>query len=45
VLPDLLGHEGTPFRAVSLTSSMPRSFYGDEPAIAIRDLKRFLPYK
>ncbi len=37
----LLGHEATPFRAVSLTSSMPRSFYGDEPAIAIRDLKDF----
>src|SRR5580698_7290826 len=25
----LLGHDATPFRAVSLTSSMPRSFYGD----------------
>jgi uncharacterized protein (DUF1501 family) len=37
----LLGHEGTPFRAVSLTSSMPRSFYGDNPAIAIRNLKDF----
>ena len=37
----LLGHEATPFRAVSLTSSMPRSFYGDNPAIAIRDLKDF----
>ncbi|MEO7990797.1 MAG: DUF1501 domain-containing protein [Chryseolinea sp.] len=37
----LLGHDATPFRAVSLTSSMPRSFYGDEPAIAIRDLKDF----
>jgi len=37
----LLGHEATPFRAVSLTSSMPRSFYGDEPAIAIRDLNDF----
>ncbi len=37
----LLGHEATPFRAVSLTSSMPRSFYGDEPALAIRDLKDF----
>lgn len=37
----LLGHEGTPFRAVSLTSSMPRSFYGDNPAIAIRSLKDF----
>ncbi|HZX74812.1 MAG TPA: DUF1501 domain-containing protein [Cyclobacteriaceae bacterium] len=37
----LLGHEATPFRAVSLTSSMPRSFYGDNPALAIRDLKDF----
>lgn len=37
----LLGHDGTAFRAVSLTSSMPRSFYGDNPAIAIRDLKDF----
>jgi len=37
----LLGHDATPFRAVSLTSSMPRSFYGDQPAIAIRDLKDF----
>lgn len=37
----LLGHEASPFRAVSLTSSMPRSFYGDQPAIAIRDLKDF----
>jgi uncharacterized protein (DUF1501 family) len=36
-----LGHDATPFRAVSLTSSMPRSFYGDNPAIAIRDLKDF----
>src|SRR4051812_3347078 len=30
----LLGHEGSPFRAVSLTPSLPRSLYGDEPAIA-----------
>ncbi len=37
----LLGHDASPFRAVSLTSSMPRSFYGDQPAIAIRDLKDF----
>lgn len=37
----LLGHDGTPFRAVSLTSALPRSFYGDNPAIAIRDLKDF----
>jgi uncharacterized protein (DUF1501 family) len=37
----LLGHEATPFRAVSLTSSMPRSFYGDNPSLAISDLKDF----
>jgi uncharacterized protein (DUF1501 family) len=37
----LLGHDATPFRALSLTSSMPRSFYGDNPAMAIRDLKDF----
>ena len=37
----MLGHDGTPFRAVSLTSSLPRSFYGDNPAVAIRDLKDF----
>lgn len=34
----LLGHEGTPLRAVSLTSALPRSFYGDEPAVAMTDL-------
>ena len=38
----LLGHEAlTPFTAVSLTSAMPRSFYGDNPAIAISNLKDF----
>lgn len=37
----LLGHDATPYRAVSLTSSMPRSFYGDNPALAIRDLRDF----
>lgn len=37
----LMGHEATPFRAVSLTSSMPRSFYGDQPALAIRNLRDF----
>jgi uncharacterized protein (DUF1501 family) len=37
----LLGHDATPFRAVSLTSSMPRSFYGDNPAIAISNLQDF----
>ena len=37
----LLGHDATPFRAVSLTSSMPRSFYGDNETIAISNLKDF----
>ncbi len=37
----LLGHEATPFRAVSLTSSLPRSFYGDHPAVAISNLQDF----
>ena len=37
----LLGHDGTPFRAVSLTSSMPRSFYGDNPSVAISNLSDF----
>ena len=38
----LLGHEAsTPFQAVSLTSSLPRSFYGDNSAIAISNLQDF----
>jgi len=37
----LLGHEGTPFRAVSVTSALPRSFYGDNEAIAINNLQDF----
>ncbi len=37
----LLGHDATPFRAVSMTSSMPRSFYGDNETIAISNLKDF----
>jgi uncharacterized protein (DUF1501 family) len=38
----LLGHEtATPFQAVSLTSSLPRSFYGNNPAIAISSLQDF----
>jgi uncharacterized protein (DUF1501 family) len=37
----LLGHDGSPFRAVSLTSSLPRSFYGDVPSIAISNLNDF----
>lgn len=38
----LLGHEAvTPFQAVSLTSSLPRSFYGDNEALAISNLQDF----
>jgi len=38
----LLGHEAaTPFQGVSLTSSLPRSFYGENPALAIRNLADF----
>lgn len=38
----LLGHEGaSPFQAVSLTSSLPRSLYGDNPAVAISSLRDF----
>jgi uncharacterized protein (DUF1501 family) len=37
----LLGHEASPFRAVSLTSSLPRSFYGDNPSVAISNLNDF----
>ncbi|GAB2697250.1 DUF1501 domain-containing protein [Mucilaginibacter koreensis] len=38
----LLGHDTlTPFSAVSMTSAMPRSFYGDNPALAISNLQDF----
>lgn len=38
----LLGHEAaTPFQAVSLTSSLPRALYGDNPAVAISNLRDF----
>ncbi|MCF0063785.1 DUF1501 domain-containing protein [Dyadobacter chenwenxiniae] len=38
----LLGHEAaTPFQAVSLTSSLPRSLYGDSLAVAINNLRDF----
>ncbi|MCF2504742.1 DUF1501 domain-containing protein [Dyadobacter sp. CY107] len=38
----LLGHEAaTPFQAVSLTSSLPRSLYGDSQAVAINNLRDF----
>ncbi len=38
----LLGHEAaTPFQGVSLTSALPRSFYGNNPAVAISNLQDF----
>jgi len=37
----LLGHEGSPFRAVALTPALPRSLYGDAPALAVTDLTQF----
>ena len=36
-----MGHDATPFRAVSITSALPRSLYGDEPALAISNIKDF----
>ena len=37
----LMGHEGTPFQAVSLTPALPRSLYGDHPALAVARLEEF----
>lgn len=37
----LLGHDATPFRAVAMTSALPRSLYGDQPALAVADLSTF----
>ncbi len=38
----LLGHDGaTPFQAVSISSSLPKSFYGDNPSLAISNLQDF----
>ena len=36
-----LGHDATPFRAVSLTPALPRSFYGDAGALAVTNLRNF----
>ncbi len=36
-----LGHDATPFRAVSMTAALPRSFYGSEPALAVTNLRSF----
>jgi uncharacterized protein (DUF1501 family) len=37
----LMGHEATPFRAVSITSALPRSLYGNNEALAINNLQDF----
>lgn len=37
----LLGHDGSPFRAVALTQALPRSLYGDAPALAVTNLADF----
>ncbi|MFM2359549.1 MAG: hypothetical protein RLY16_1542, partial [Bacteroidota bacterium] len=37
----LMDHAGTPFRSVSLTDAMPRSFYGDQESISISNLQDF----
>ncbi len=36
-----LGHDATPFRAVAMTAALPRSLYGDHPALAVTDLSSF----
>ncbi len=36
-----LGHDATPFRAMALTPTLPRSLYGPEPAMAVADLREF----
>jgi uncharacterized protein (DUF1501 family) len=36
-----MGHDASPFRAVSLTASMPRSFYGDNPTLVVKNLEDF----
>lgn len=38
----LMGHEPSPFAAVSLTTSMPRSLYGNNDALAISNLSDFV---
>ena len=36
-----LGHDATPFRAVSMTPALPRSLYGRHPALAVTNLRSF----
>src|SRR5258708_2058476 len=37
----LMGHDRTPFRAVAMTPSLPRSLYGEQPAVAVTNLADF----
>lgn len=37
----LMGHEATPFRSVSMTAALPRSLYGEQPALAVSRLEDF----
>ncbi|MDX1670762.1 MAG: DUF1501 domain-containing protein [Balneolaceae bacterium] len=37
----LSGHDPTPFQALSMTKTMPKSFYGPHPALAIEKLEDF----
>jgi uncharacterized protein (DUF1501 family) len=37
----MMGHDATPFRAVSLTNALPRSLYGDNESLAINNLQDF----
>ena len=37
----LMGHDATPFRAVSMTASSPRSLYGYNPTISLSNLQDF----
>jgi uncharacterized protein (DUF1501 family) len=36
-----LGHDTTPFRSVAMTSTLPRSMYGPQPALAVTNLRSF----
>lgn len=38
----LMGHDATPFSAVSITGSLPRSMQGDQNALAITNLEEFV---
>jgi uncharacterized protein (DUF1501 family) len=37
----MMGHDATPFRAVAMTPALPRSLYGDQPAVAVTNLADF----